>query len=162
MPQHKPWTTDFFGIGAAMRGMANVYFIQSRRSGRTISLINSLKGGDRVVFTDERHARHAQLLAKERGIELDYVIIDPRTPGSIFERASSQGRTIFDHSWVEEFFLHRIDEAIRDIDRLQVESSGYGEAHIETRRKAEEVGKWMRWLPPETSHRGRSRSMAKR
>ena len=45
---------DHFGIGAAFRAMANVYITSARRTGRTTSLLESLKDGDRVVFASSR------------------------------------------------------------------------------------------------------------
>lgn len=137
--------TDFFGIGPAIKSSVIMYQTCARGSGRTLSLVNSLKDGDRVVFTSDKEARRVERLAKERGIKLEYMIVDPATPHRIYERGSSQGRTIFDHSWVEQYFLNAIEQAAKDIRHFQTETSGYGEAHLETKHKAQELSKFRAW-----------------
>lgn len=138
--------SDFFGIGPAIKAVTTVYLQSARGSGRTVSLINSLKDGDRVIFHQERYAQHVQRMAKERGVTIDYIVVDPTQPQRLFERGSSQGRTIFDHSWVEQFYLQAIDHADKQIRHWQTESSGPGEPHLETRHKAEQMRKWQPWL----------------
>lgn len=133
---------DHFGIGAAMRGMAQAYFISARRSGRTASLVESVKDGDRICFADPREAERVRRLCLERGVNVECIVISPSDPGRIFERKTSEGRTLFDHAWVEAFYLAAIERAGADIDALERESSGYGAAHRETRRRALELAKW--------------------
>jgi hypothetical protein len=133
---------DHFGIGQGVEAATRIYFQSGRQTGRTVSLVESVKAGDRVVFADSREAERVKRLCKERDIEIETIVVDPRTPQRIFERGSSQGRTIFDHSWVEQYYMDAIDRAQEAIDHLERETSGYGEAHRETRRKAEEMAKW--------------------
>jgi hypothetical protein len=138
---------DFYGIGQALMGAMNIYFQGARRSGRTLSLVNSLKDGDRVVFDNEREARRVERLCKERGVmKVSFIVIDPKQPERLFERVTSQGRTIFDHSWVERFFLDSHERAMRDLASLEIQASGYGEAHLETGRKAEEISRWRQFF----------------
>jgi hypothetical protein len=138
----KPDATDFFGIGNAIRGGVHIYFSGSRQTGRTQSLVNSLKDGDRVIFTTHQEAKRVERLALDRGITISCAVINPKTPETIFEHATSQGRTIFDHSWVEQFYANAIEKAASDIFWLEVQSSGFGEAHRETQRKALEKARW--------------------
>ncbi|MGC0225132.1 hypothetical protein [Pseudooceanicola nitratireducens] len=135
---------DHFGIGSGVAGSANVYFQSARRTGRTASLVDSLKVGDRVVFLSEREGRRVQSLCKERGVEIEVIVSDPKDPSRLYGRGSPSGseRTIFDHGWVEQFYLDAIERARRDIDHLQQELSGRGEAHRATQRQAEEFAKW--------------------
>ena len=133
---------DLFGIGAAMKSMSRVYFQSARGSGRTVSMVNSLKDGDRVVFTNGREAERVHSMIKERGIKANCIVISVKNPKSIFEHPTSIGRTIFDHSWVEHFYKDRIDTCAREINNLERESSRYGEAHRETKRQACEINKW--------------------
>ena len=42
---------DHFGIGAALLGAANIYFNSARQTGRTTSLIESVKDGDRIIVS---------------------------------------------------------------------------------------------------------------
>jgi len=134
---------DFFGIGQAMKGMTTVYFQSSRRTGRTVSMVESLKDGDRVCFADSREAERVSKMLRERNIEnVECIVISPDDPYKLRERGTSQGRTIFDHTWVERFYLNAIATSEKDIDLFQKEMSGFGEAHLETRRKAFEMSKW--------------------
>jgi hypothetical protein len=133
---------DHFGIGAAMQGAARIYMQSARRTGRTTALVESVKDGDRICFLDNREAERVRRLCLERGVKVECIVIDPKRPDRVFERGTSQGRTLFDHSWIEQYYLSAIERATQDIDHLEREASGYGEAHRETRRAAEEIVKW--------------------
>jgi hypothetical protein len=135
---------DHYGIGTALNGAVRIYFQSARQTGRTTSLVESLKAGDLPVFTNRREADWVKRLCKERGIEIETIIIDPKEPQRIFERGTrpGDGRTIFDHSWVEEYYLNAIRKAQNEIDMFQRDTSGSGMAHIETRLKARELAKW--------------------
>jgi len=133
---------DHFGIGAAIQGAARVYFQSARRTGRTTSLVESVKDGDRIVFTDSREAERVRRLCQERGVQINCIVVDPKAPERVFERSTSEGRTIFDHSWVEQMYMQAIERTQQEIDHLERNASGYGEAHRETRRRAEKITKW--------------------
>lgn len=135
---------DHFGIGAAMRGMALTYFQSARRTGRTTSLVESVKDGDRIVFADSREAERVRRLCLERGITVECIVCDPNTPQRLFERGTSKERTVFDHGWVEQYWLSIIDGHQKEFDHLMTQLSAYGEAHRETKRRAEELAKWQR------------------
>jgi len=139
---------DHFGIGAAIHAAAFIYTQSARRTGRTTSLVESVKDGDRIVFSDEREALRVQRLCAERGVQVECRVVNPKTPDRIFEMGTPQGRTIFDHSWVEQRYMMAIAYTMREIDHLEREASGYGEAHRETARKAEEIAKWNQFAPP--------------
>lgn len=133
---------DHFGIGAAMKAMALNYTCSARRSGRTTSLVESVKAGDRIVFADRREAERVERLCLERGVKVECIVLDPRDPGQLMGRKQPEGRSIFDHSWVEKYYMQTIEHACNVIDRLERETSGFGEAHRETRRRAEELARW--------------------
>lgn len=135
---------DFFGIGAAIEGAMRVYFASARQTGRTFSLVESLKNGDRVCFVNSQQAERVKKLCKEREIDIEYIIVDPHRPEDIFQygSVSGDGRTIFDHVWLEEFYLHVIEQVRLRVDYLERETSGYGAAHRETKRQAIEMAKW--------------------
>lgn len=61
---------DSFGIGAALKGAALIYFQASRRTGRTTSLVESLKDGDRVIFTNSNEADRVKRICYELGIKI--------------------------------------------------------------------------------------------
>ena len=81
-------------------------------------------------------------LLREQGVQVACIVVDPKSPQDIFGSGTSQGRTIFDHGWVEQYYLAAIEKASFNIDQLQKNASGYGEAHRETRRRAEEMARW--------------------
>ncbi|MGH1371168.1 MAG: hypothetical protein ACRBBW_03975 [Cellvibrionaceae bacterium] len=135
---------DHFGIGAAVYGAARVFFRTARGTGRSTSLLESLKHGDRVIFKDSKEAERFRRLASERDLDISCIPISPSSPHKIFDYPPSEGRTLFDHSWLEDFYLSKIEGCESEIDRLQRESSGYGEAHQKTRIAAAEISKWHR------------------
>lgn len=128
---------DHFGIGQAMKGMARGYITAARGTGRTTSLIESLKDGDRVVCLTAKEANRLDRLCREREMEVEFAVIDPKNPREVFSRGTPTGRTIFDHCWVEQYYMQAIDEAFSQIDRLQRQSSGHGSAHHETAAAAQ-------------------------
>lgn len=127
---------DHFGIGAAINGAALTYFQAARRTGRTVSLIESVKNEDRIIFADKKEADRVKRLCNEAGKQVDCIVIDPSNQGNSFKYGTSQGRTLFDHSWVELFYLLSIERCQRELDYLQKSLSGYGEDHRETKRRA--------------------------
>jgi hypothetical protein len=135
---------DHFGIGAAMRGMAQVYIQGARRTGRTTSLVESVKDGDRIVFADTREAARVERLCVERGVKVQCIVIPPKEPQQLIERKQPEGRTIFDHGWIEQRYLEVIDREVSLLDKLARETSGFGAPHRETRQAALEISKWSR------------------
>lgn len=133
---------DFFGIGAAVKGVTEIYFKASRQTGRTYRLLQSLKDGDRVYFATASEARHFENLCKCNGRDIECVVIPTTDPGQVFQRGTTQGRAVFDHGWVEQFYREQLDNIERDIKRLEIETGGYGEAHEQTRMQAEQIARW--------------------
>lgn len=133
---------DFFGIGLAVKAAASIYFQGARQTGRTTALLGSLKDGDRVVCVDAVQAERLRRQAVERGLTIETVVVSPTTPERLRERGTPPGRLIFDHVWVERYYMAAIERAQRDIDGLQRQYGGHGEAHLETRRMAAELAKW--------------------
>lgn len=133
---------DRFGIGNMIRGAVKCLLISGRQSGKTTELVQSLKDGDRVVFTGEGEAARVTRLAKELGIEIDVSVIPPNQPERLSDKGTPKGNLILDHEWVEQYYLNAIERAQRDIDYFQRELSGQGMAHIETRMAAREKDRW--------------------
>jgi hypothetical protein len=133
---------DHFGIGAALQGAARVYFQGARRTGRTTSLLDSLRGGDRIVCASRQEARSMEQLCHERKLKVECIVVAPSGLDRLIERGTSQGRTLFDHGFVEQYYAQALERAAQGIDYFQREASGFGAAHIETRRQAEELARW--------------------
>lgn len=131
--------SDFFGIGAAIRGCVGVYFQSARGTGRTQSMLESLQDGDRVVFLKADEAMRVEHWCKEQGLDVECRVCSIQ---SIWTLGTSKRRTILDHSWVEQFYREGLDDMDKALERLERHLSGWQEAHRETRRKAKEIAKW--------------------
>jgi hypothetical protein len=127
---------DHFGIGNAMQQVARAFFQGCRQTGRTTSLVESLRDGDRVVCLNTQSARQLHELLRQRGLQVETEIIEPRFCGELLRRGTSTGRTLFDHTWLEAFYELQLERAAHEVDRLQREASGFGAAHFETRQAA--------------------------
>lgn len=112
---------DHFGIGSAVKGVVLTYFQTSRGTGRTVSLVESVKDGDRVIFSNTREAERVRRLCLERGVSVDCVVVNPNNPTDIFRHAPSPNgtRTLFDHSWVEQYYMQAIEHCQKGIEELQ-------------------------------------------
>lgn len=139
---------DIFGIGSAVKAALGMYRSVSRGTGRTTAMIWSLKPGDRIIFTNGNEATRVKRLCYERDIEgVEFVVVSPKDPQEIFNRGTPQGKIIFDHTWVEEFYQDAIERAEKNINYFQKECSGYGEEHIKTKLAAKEYSRMMQYLP---------------
>ena len=134
---------DHFGIGAGIRGSVSAYLRCARSTGRTTSLVESVKEGDRVVFSTMNEATRVHRLCLYRKVKIECVVVDPREPHRLFEKGPSQGRTLFDHAWVEQYYLEAIDKAYQKLDSLELELSGYQEEfRRDNKRREEEISRW--------------------
>lgn len=133
---------DHFGIGSALQAMWRMYCATSRRSGRTTSLVDSVKDGDRVVVLTAAQAQHLERLIAERRVSVQCIVVEPHAVDRLFERGTSEGRTIFDHAWLEAYYLMKMESAAERIDHLERELSGFGAAHRETHRRAIELARF--------------------
>jgi glutamine cyclotransferase len=122
--------------------MTRLYSQTARQTGRTTSLIESLKDGDRVCCATTEEARHLKRMCRDRGLQVTVITLPIRDAHRIFERGTSQGRTIFDHTWVERYYMAAVERAQDEIDQLQREASGWGAAHEKTRAQAREMARW--------------------
>lgn len=134
--------SDFFGIGAAVKGAVEIYFQAARATGRTRSLIENLNDGDRVIFSTRKMANHIAPYIKAKGVNVEVVVIRIDDISKIYELSTCKGKTVFDHVWVEEFHINSIERANQEIDNWQTRLTGYGHPHITTKTKAMELTKW--------------------
>lgn len=136
---------DAFGIGAGIKGAVNVYLHGARRTGRTTTLLESLQDGDRVVCLTLEEARRLRTLAHELGKDhCQFLNLRVNEALELFRLGTPKGRTIFDHAWVEAYYLAQLEDAAEVIDRVQREASFPGMAHVETRLAAKELHRWTR------------------
>lgn len=99
---------DQFGIGKSLEIAAMTYTQVARRTGRTTQMVAGLKSGDRVVFSDHREAARVQQLCRQQGLEVRCIVIEPNRPDTLIEQGRYSGDTIFDHSWLESFYLGQL------------------------------------------------------
>ena len=125
---------DFFGIGNAVESVITVYFQISQRTGRTTQLVHALKTGDRVLAHSVEEARRIKSMAKERGVDIDCLYIDPKQRHALQELGTSSERTFFEHVWIEQFYMSRINEAKDELHMWTQRLSGFDERHLNTRR----------------------------
>jgi hypothetical protein len=131
--------SDFFGIGQAIKGAAFIYFASARRTGRTTSLVESLHDGDRVVFTNSREADRVKRMCKDRGVKITTVVIDPKEPTRLLEYGySHSGRTVLDHTWVEQYYSNSLENTFKELTNFQREMS----SDRNSTRKEIEISKW--------------------
>jgi hypothetical protein len=140
---------DFFGIGAALEGVAHVYFRSAMRTGRTTALIKSLRPGDRVIFSGPRMRQtfesHLRSICDQAfADQIDLVVFDPKWVHREMDgRLPAPGRTFFDHTWIEEYYLLQIANATRDIEEMQGKLSTFPANGRVSRRLIDET--IMRW-----------------
>lgn len=133
---------DLFGIGLAMAGMARTYLQASRRSGRTTMLLDSLRAGDRVCCATRSDAEYLRRKCMQRKLDIEIIHVPPENAYRLLERERSKGRTVFDHMWVEQFYLNAIHDCQQHIDGLQERASELNESPIEPPRLSVERARW--------------------
>lgn len=116
--------SDQFGISVAMEAAAQIVIQTSRQTGRTLRMVDGLRDGDHVIFADGRERLRVERLCIERGITIRTFVRDPNCEFSFEPIGASVGRTCFDHSWIEQYFLHEIKTAGARLDRFEREMSG--------------------------------------
>lgn len=134
---------DHYGIGQAIYAACLIYFRSARGTGRTESLIKSVKDGDCICFSDSKEAKRVERLCKERGVKVSCIVDDPKYPSRVLKYRSTSGRMLFDHTWIEKYYLLAIENAQKEIDGLQQMTSAHGTDHEETVWNPDVVNRWM-------------------
>lgn len=109
---------DHFGIGSAVKAMLRVLSHSSRATGRTTSLIDSLRDGDRVLVPTTGERERLDRQCRERGLKVDIVVVDSRYE-ALRSLRPAVGRTIFEHTLVEKKYQEAVDMCTREIDEIQ-------------------------------------------
>ena len=134
---------DHFGIGTAIKAQTITYFQLARATGRTMMMVADVKDDDRIIFTNHEEANRVQRLLSHRDCRAVCTVIDPiREFHKLSDLHAARGRTIFDHTWIEQYYLHVIGVANREIDHI--EKSLSGDEAKETARQRRENTCWRR------------------
>lgn len=126
---------DHYGIGNALMGAARIYFQTARQTGRTTSLLQSLKDGDRIATNLPQEAARLRRELAHRGLKVEVIVLDTAHPDPT-RFGTPQGRTLLDHTWVEQFYVQALQRAAREVDEIQALMTGWGEAHERMRAAA--------------------------
>ena len=114
---------DIFGIGTAIKTCVTIYFQSARYTGRTTALLASVNEGDRVVFRSVQDEQYFLSFAKDQGKKVETIVVNPTEPKDVFSTPPSRGQTIFDHMWLQDFYNHKLNMAVKEVDYIQKESS---------------------------------------
>lgn len=114
---------DIYGIRNGISAMIEIFFRNSRKSGRTKTLISLLNEGDCVCFAYKDEADRVKYICeREKGIHIIAIVCDPKKAYSLVDKVRNihiSGKVLLDHTWVEQFFLGEIDETFRNFQNLQ-------------------------------------------
>lgn len=124
---------DFYGIGPAMLGVVSVYLQGARRTGRSTRLIESLKTGDRVIFNTPHEARLFERECLRRELIVHCTVVPVEDPSRVHALPPVQGRTRFDHGWVEAFYEYELECAVAQIPKWEAALSGAPEPELKGR-----------------------------
>jgi hypothetical protein len=145
--------TDMFGIGPAVSAALSLVFGAQRQTGRTTRLIESVKDGDRIITGSQNEARQMGRLLKQRGVNVSVEVIDPYNPHGLYELHTAQGRTIFDHTWVEMFYQKAISNAADQMTEMEGRLTGFDWRHRETQEKARQYAEMLAGRSPQAIRR---------
>ena len=145
--------TDMFGIGPAVSAALSLVFGAQRQTGRTTRLIESVKDGDRIIAASGHAARHMAALLKQRGVNVSIEVIDPLNQYKLYKLGTAQGRTIFDHTWVEIFYQQAISNAADQMTEMEGRLTGFDWRHRETQEKARQYGEMLAGRSPQSIRR---------
>lgn len=126
---------DMFGMGNSIKTLFEFAMTQARRTGRTTLMIENLKDGDRVIFLCEREAQRVKRLASLRGVNIETQTVPVKDVLTLFEQGTAEGRVVFDHTWLEEYYRQVLERETKYLDHLSRQLGGYGMAHVETKEK---------------------------
>lgn len=110
---------DMFSIGSSISDAVRTYFRNSRGTGRTTMLLDTVEEGDMVVFDTGAELAHFNRLCKERNIDVLGVVVPCTKVELLRNHPRPVGRIIFDHSWVERYYLLQIEACGRVIENLK-------------------------------------------
>lgn len=113
--------SDLYGIGNMLQTVLNIYFLGMRHNGKTTKMLKSLNKEDIVVFDNSGIAKLTQKYARELEIDIQYIVIDPWKPEQIGEKLGGRprhGKIVFDHNFVEKFYIVAVERAKNDLSFL--------------------------------------------
>lgn len=113
---------DIYGIMPGITSSVNIYFNASRSTGRTRHMLSLVRVGDRIIFSDLREANRIKNLLIKGSVDLR--VIPPDKRHEIGHLPVIEGKTWFDHLWVEQLYRDAINHAASNYRDLNLYLNG--------------------------------------
>lgn len=139
---------DPYGIGAAIKSMVRAYQHAARGTGRTTLMVNAAKSSDHLIVASLSEGRLIERMCAEAGKTVSFVVADPGDLNDVFMKtAGLPGNLLFDHTWVESYFLGAIDQAARNLAHLATHPRAEASRSPDQPNEAIYAGKSLSLLP---------------
>ncbi len=126
---------DLAAFAAATEAVHQVT-MKCRQTGRTYLLLQSLKPGDRFIACAPEQVALVQSRLHHLGVQdVEVIYLAPRL-AELEKLHTSNGKTVFDHSWVERLAINGIEQSRNFFEHYADRVSGFDERHEATREKA--------------------------
>lgn len=106
-------------IGTFLKTNIYTYMLLARQTGRTTLMINRVNDGDQIIFADRKEAERVRNLLKQIGKKVACHTIPPTKAHFVVEYKYNKGKTFFDHTWIEQYYLDCINRSEQYLDHLQ-------------------------------------------
>jgi hypothetical protein len=108
--------SDEYGMTAAAKTGLRIFEMSSRGSGRTARLVERVTDEDQIITPTREASDYIRHRLRDAGKKTRVFTI----PVDRFKpEYSANGRTFFDHTWIEQYMLQSICRAEDDIEAMQ-------------------------------------------
>lgn len=127
--------TSFYEAAEAVHQVT----MKCRQTGRTTLLLQSLKPGDRFIASYPEQVDLVKNRLHQMGIQdVEVIYLQPKL--QVLEQLhTGNGKTVFDHTWIERMVVQDIDQSRRTFETLADRVSGFDERHEVTRETARKM-----------------------
>lgn len=110
-----------YGMGAATKMAMTVLQQASRRSGRTSRLVERVRSGDWIIVaTDPERVRLERLLLEAEKPDVKVRVCPPHREERAWHFGTNpRGETFFEASWVEQWYMLRVEGLQAEFAKLQ-------------------------------------------
>lgn len=114
---------DIFGIEPMIRGVMNCLFRSHRGSGRTSNMLKLVEDGDTIVFSNMQEANRIKYILLTMKKDVTTIVCSPKKLDELFNRlyGRNTGKIIFDHEWLEKYYINTFENASSMLSRFQKE-----------------------------------------
>ena len=107
--------SDEYGLTAAAKTGLRIFEMSSRGSGRTARLVERVTDEDQIVVPKREVAEYIRRKLRDAGKKTRVLVVDRFNP----EHRAQNGRTFFDHTWIEQYIRDATCRAEDDIEAMQ-------------------------------------------